>query len=42
MNGGNLNVEITEDEHILTIGEAKEVFEGTINLEENFNEKKKC
>ena len=36
MSGGNLNVEITEDEHILTIGEAKEVFEGTINLEETF------
>lgn len=34
MSGGNLNVEITKDEHILTIGEAIEVFEGRINLEE--------
>ncbi len=33
MNGGDLNVEITNDEHILTIGDAKEVFEGTIKLD---------
>ena len=32
MGGGNLFVEITKDEHILTIGEAKDVFVGQINL----------
>ena len=34
MAGGNLFVEITRDEHILTIGEAKDVFEGQINLKD--------
>ena len=34
MAGGNLFVEITRDEHILTIGEAKDVFVGQINLKE--------
>jgi diaminopimelate epimerase len=33
MPGGNLNVEISKDEHILTIGDAAVVFEGNINLE---------
>ena len=32
MSGGDLNVEITEDGHILTIGEAALVYEGKINL----------
>ena len=32
MNGGNLDVEITKDGHILIIGDAKEVYEGKINL----------
>ena len=34
MAGGNLFVEITRDEHILTIGEAKDVFVGQINLKD--------
>ena len=34
MNGGNLDVEITKDEHILTIGESKEVFRGEISVED--------
>lgn len=34
MKGGNLIVEITKDKHILTIGDAKEVFNGTIELED--------
>ena len=34
MAGGNLFVEITRDEHILTIGEAKDVFLGQINLKD--------
>lgn len=32
MNGGYLDVEITKDGHILIIGDAKEVYEGKINL----------
>ncbi len=32
MSGGDLNVEITRDGHILTIGEAKLVYEGKIDL----------
>ncbi len=36
MSGGNLNVEITKDKHILTIGDAKEVFSGVIELEDIF------
>ncbi len=32
MSGGDLNVEITPDGHILTIGEAELVYEGKINL----------
>ena len=34
MKGGNLIVEITKDKHILTIGDAKEVFNGTIELQD--------
>ena len=34
MAGGNLFVEITRDEHILTIGDAKDVFVGQINLKD--------
>ncbi len=34
MNGGNLDVEITKDDHILTIGESKEVFRGEISVED--------
>ncbi len=30
MTGGNLNIEITKDDHILTIGDAKEIFKGEI------------
>ena len=32
MSGGDLNVEITRDGHILTIGEAELVYEGKIDL----------
>ena len=32
MTGGNLKVEITKDDHILTIGDAKIVFKGSIKL----------
>lgn len=41
MNGGNLNVEITQDKHILTIGDAKEVFNGEIKLEKIYLDGKK-
>ena len=41
MNGGNLNVEITQDKHILTIGDAKEVFSGEIKLEKIYLDGKK-
>ena len=34
MNGGKLDVEITKDDHILTIGDAKQVFEGKIELKD--------
>jgi diaminopimelate epimerase len=34
MVGGDLDVEITKDEHILIVGDAMEVFEGNVNLEE--------
>ena len=32
MDGGYLDVEIRKDGHILIIGDAKEIFEGKINL----------
>ena len=41
MAGGNLFVEITRDEHILTIGDAKDVFVGQINLKDYVLWKKK-
>ena len=39
MSGGNLNVEITQDGHILTIGDAELVYEGKIDLNGFTNEK---
>ncbi len=38
MAGGNLNVEISKDEHILTIGAAKLVFEGNIDIENSLEQ----